>query len=123
MTFLDLFSIKKIRYDTLDFIDEAFSYIKTTDEGRITDLKLTLIEKTLEESSARSVSRRILAWTVIITFISIILLAIIGTILKAIWVPKILKILELIYSSFLMIISFYFVSNIISSSIDKVKEK
>jgi len=136
MGWLDIFASEKIQEKAVDFIDDTVKGVGGwVDDFNFTDeemsearqkmlaFRLSVLERTADESSIRSISRRVLAWSVTGVFLLIIVIAVIGFILKLSWAVNVLEVAKLIYSSFLAIISFYFVSNIIGSSIDKMKAK
>jgi len=95
---------------------------KSKANQKMLDFRLSVLEKTADESTARSISRRILAWAVTGTFLTLILLSAIGMILGMAWAQGVFLIAKSIYSSFLAVMSFYFVGNIGNSWIDKSKK-
>ncbi len=89
---------------------------------QLLSFRLNVLEKTADESTARSISRRILAWAVAGTFLTLILISAIGAILGMAWAQSVFLIAKSIYSSFLAVMSFYFVGNIGNSWIEKSKK-
>ena len=131
MGWWSLFVGEKIQEKAVDFVDDAVKGVGSwIDDWNFTEsekseanlellaFRLDVLKKTADESSARAISRRFLAWTVTIFFLLIIGTAAIGFILDKVWAIEVLGIAKLVYSSFLAIISFYFISNLV----DKVKK-
>ena len=131
MGWLDVFASEKIQNRAVDFVDSTVKGVgnwidelgftpeeKSKSNMELLAFRLDVLKKTADESSARAISRRFLAWTVTIFFLLVIGTAGIGFILSKEWAIEVLGIAKLVYSSFLAIISFYFISNLV----DKVKK-
>jgi len=104
--------------DELSFTEQE----KAQANQKLLDFRLKVLDKTADESSVRSISRRILAWAIVGVFLTLIMLSAIGTILGLSWAKGVFMIAKSIYEAFLAVISFYFVSHIGNSWIEKSKK-
>lgn len=104
--------------DERDFTDEE----RSEAEQKMLEFRLNVLERTSSESSARSISRRILAWSVTYVFLGLLLLATLGFILKATWATQVLSVAKLLNNAFWTIIGFYFVAHIGNGWIEKMKK-
>jgi len=104
--------------DNMQFTEQE----KSQANQRLLDFRLNVLEQTADESSVRSISRRILAWMITGTFLTLILLSALGAILGLAWAESVFKIAQSIYEAFLAVISFYFVSQMGNSWIEKIKK-
>ncbi len=104
--------------DERDFTAEE----RSEAQQKMLEFKLTVLERTSTESSARSISRRILAWSVTYVFLGLLLLATLGFILKATWAAQVLSVAKLLNNAFWTIIGFYFVAHIGNGWIEKMKK-
>jgi hypothetical protein len=105
--------------DERDFTAEE----RSEAQQKMLEFKLTVLERTSTESSARSISRRILAWSVTYVFLGLLLLATLGFILKATWAAQVLSVAKLLNNAFWTIIGFYFVAHIGNGWIEKMKKE
>jgi len=132
MGWLDIFASEKIQTKAVDFVEDVTKGVgtwidelnftieeKSKSDMELLAFRLDVLRKTANESSARAISRRYLAWAVVLVFLFLVLLVVFGYIVGASWAVSVLNVLKLIYTSFLAIISFYFVTNLV----DKVKNK
>jgi len=104
--------------DEQQFTDEE----KSVANQKMLNFRMDVLTKTADESTIRSISRRILAWSVTGVFLTLIMLSAAGTILGMSWAEGIFLIAQSIYTSFLAVMSFYFVSQIGNSWIEKAKK-
>jgi len=107
-----------------EFVDESFFTAEEKSKANVQLLhtRLGILEKTADESTVRSISRRVIALSITFTFLFLIVCAAYGTIYEATWVKDMLLILSILENPFLAVISFYFVVEIGNSWILKAKK-
>ncbi len=133
--FWDLFSGEKTVEKAVNLVDDSVRGVggwideqqfteqeKAENRQRLMDFRLKVLSKTADESSVRSISRRILAWTIVGVFLMLVVTAAIGTVLGALWVKGVVTLINAMSSSYLAVTSFYFVSHIGNSWIEKAKK-
>lgn len=131
-----LFSSSKTVDKAVDLIDDSVRGVgnwidereftveeRSVAQQKMLEFKLSVLERTSTESSARSISRRILAWSVTYVFLGLLLLATLGFILKASWAAQVLSVAKLLNNAFWTIIGFYFVAHIGNGWIEKMKKE
>jgi len=136
MWWTSLFSSDKIVNKAVDLVDDSVRGVgnwideqQYTDEEKavaykkLMDFRLRVLEKTADESSVRSISRRILAWSITWFFLGVLSLYILGAVISAAWASKVLAVAKLMHSPFLAVVSFYFVAHLGNGWIERAKKK
>lgn len=139
MGLFGLFDDKKNQSKIVDLVDDSvrgvgkwIDNLQLTDQEKLTltidnaqkiiELRTRVLERTADESTVRSISRRILAWAIAGVFLFLVLLAALAAILEREWINDIVKLIDLMSQPFMIVVGFYFVAHIGNGWIEKFKK-
>lgn len=133
--FWDIFSSEKTVDKAVNLVDDSIRGIGNWIDGqqfteqerseatqKVLDFRLKVLEKTNDESSARSISRRILAWLVCGTFIFLLLLSVVVYPINKDWSTFAFSVAGVLAQGNALVLGFYFVGQIGNSWIEKAKK-